>query len=106
MIIAAEGQSRTIPGKMAEEMEQNEATIWLNLSGDSDEYKKHIVICEFGHVLGLGYEHQHSNFFNHIKPFITVERKNQDLNNGWKNDEKVTAETITAYDPHSVMHCR
>ena len=33
---------------------------------------KYIVIHEFGHALGLGHEHQRSDFWELTKPYIDV----------------------------------
>lgn len=36
----------------------SEATTWLDLGRGHDDYKRHLVLHEFGHMLGLGHEHQ------------------------------------------------
>ena len=50
--------------------------MWLDLhtGGVGDDYKKYIVIHEFGHTLGLGHEHQRSDFWNLIKPYVNITR--------------------------------
>ena len=49
--------SRSHIGTTARDYE-GDATIWLNLSAPHDGYREYIVLHEFGHVLGLGHEHQ------------------------------------------------
>ncbi len=45
----------------------------LNLYGMTKADQKSMVIHEFGHVLGLGHEHQRSDFWD------VLESKNEDL---------------------------
>ena len=87
--------------------------MWLDLhtGGVDDNHKKHIVIHEFGHALGLGHEHQRSDFWKHIKPYIDVTKMKKDLNmtkrgfkTNWGSDSQFKSGQCTAYDPESIMH--
>ena len=109
----ADGRRESLIGKGAQNAKHSEPTMWLDLHSGSvgDDYKKHIVIHEFGHALGLGHEHQHSDFWNLIKPYIDIARMKKDLNvtdkgfkARWDSDLLLKTGKCTAYDPHSVMH--
>ena len=87
--------------------------MWLDLhtGGVGDDYKKHIVIHEFGHALGLGHEHQRSDFWKLIKPYVDITRMTKDLRvsdesfrANWDSDQRSQRAKCTEYDPHSVMH--
>lgn len=88
--------------------------MWLDLHtghGVTDTYKKHIVVHEFGHVLGLTHEHQRSDFWLQVKPYIDVEKMKKDLKvteKQFKLDWDVDCNNLdgaqTDYDPRSIMH--
>lgn len=87
--------------------------MWMDLhtGGVTDTYKKHIVIHEFGHILGLTHEHQRSEFWKHIRPFIDVKKMKKDLKltdaqfeRDWDVDLQNLDGTSTDYDSHSIMH--
>ena len=79
-----------------------------------DSYKKHLVIHEFGHALGLGHEHQRSDFWENIMPYLDEKIMKSDLIKlglseetiglNWHKTEGLTTENSTPYDPLSVMH--
>ena len=101
-------------GKKATRAKYTEPTMWLDLhsnTGLDDKYKKHLVVHEFGHALGLGHEHQRSDFWKLIKPYIDMTKMRKKLNISdasfainWDNDKLFERGKCTAYDPHSVMH--
>ena len=110
---ADNGKKETIIGKKAQRAKYNEATMWLDLhsGGVNDDYKKHIVIHEFGHALGLGHEHQRSDFWKLIKPYVNIAKMKTDLKlndksfkMNWDSDQQFRRAECTDYDPHSIMH--
>ena len=103
-------QSRV--GVLAEDIPPNEPTMWLNLSQGGDEYKKHLVVHEFGHALGLDHEHQRGDFWKLIKPYVNESAMKddpyiKDAYASYKADPdffKASDRRKTKYDPKSVMH--
>ena len=92
-------ESRSYLGCQAECCGQDEPTMWLNLSSGSDDYKEHIIIHEFGHALGLGHEHQRSDFLIHVLPCIAINCAVEEAIMIQNNNENAVK-----YDPHSIMH--
>ena len=87
--------------------------MWLDLhtGGVGDDYKKYVVIHEFGHALGLGHEHQRSDFWNLIKPYANITRMKKDLRVSdegfevnWDSDSQFKTGKHTDYDPNSITH--
>ena len=98
-------------GKKAQKAKYDEATMWLDLhsGGVDDGYKKYTVIHEFGHALGLGHEHQRSDFWKLIKSYVDITKMKKDLGVtsfkiNWDSDQQFKRGKCTAYDPHSIMH--
>lgn len=104
----------------------SEATMWLDLGRGYDEYKRYLVLHEFGHVLGLGHEHQSPNaryFIDEKKAIDELTRQyKKALENTYRGKKldvmaKEEAEKkfhhdyaqrsggeATEYDPYSIMH--
>ena len=108
-----DGRRETKLGKRAQKAKYDEATMWLDLhSGEvGDNYKRHIVIHEFGHALGLGHEHQRSDFWKLIKPYVNITKMKKDLKvtdegfkTNWDSDPQFKTGKCTPYDPNSIMH--
>ena len=87
--------------------------MWLDLhtGGVTDIYKKHIVVHEFGHILGLTHEHQRSDFWKHVGLYIDTDKMKKDLKVSdaefgldWLADHWNVGEDATDYDPRSIMH--
>ena len=104
----------------------SEATTWLDLGRGYDDYKRHLVLHEFGHVLGLGHEHQSPKacYFIDEKKAIDelagqYKKALQNTYRGKMLDAMAKEEAekkflhdyaqrsggeATEYDPHSIMH--
>jgi hypothetical protein len=87
--------------------------MWLDLYFGDDQYKKHLVVHQFGHVLGLQHEHQRPDFWRVIQKYIDKEKmmhdlripvKDSDLNWGPVKKRHFDTGKYTVYDPDSVMH--
>ena len=103
-------------GKKAKHVESDQPTMWLNLrsGGIDDSFKRYLVVHEFGHALGLGHEHQRSDFWKILKPYLNKEEMKLDLSSigvdgasfkqDWGGQKKSIKGKATAYDSKSVMH--
>ena len=66
-----EDGSKSMIGTEAEDYE-GDATLWLDLAAADDGYREYTVLHEFGHVLGLGHEHQMSYLAGAVDKTDTV----------------------------------
>jgi hypothetical protein len=126
IIFIVSGTSRSMIGKRAAKERHDQPTMWLNLGGLDDKYKKHSVVHEFGHALGLGHEHQRSDFWKCIEPYVDVavmkkylkdhmdkSHPNSKMTNeefeesfkvNWASNSQFEENKCTDYDPNSIMH--
>ena len=96
-----------------DERNRTEPTMWLNLKHGGDEYKKHLVVHEFGHALGLEHEHQRGDLWKLIGPYVNEDVMRNDPRIGGaferytadpRLNSNVPGHVQTDYDPSSVMH--
>ena len=85
--------------------------MWLSLSQGGDDNKKHLVVHEFGHVLGHDHKHQRGDLWKLIKPYVNESEMQNDLKEKYDDyKEDVAFEEFegeckkSKYDPDSVMH--
>ena len=65
------------------------------------------MVHEFGHALGLGHEHQRSDFQVCIIPFLDDAKMRKRVTTryrDWEVDVQLDIENASEYDPQSVMH--
>lgn len=75
--------------------------MYLNLSSGGNALKKHVVIHEFGHALGLIHEHQRPNIWVKIQKYIDPAKIDGDEID-WKTEDGIGP--FTDYDAKSIMH--
>ena len=82
--------------------------MWLDLSSKNATYNNYLVVHEFGHTLGLGHEHQRSDFRECVIPFLDEAKMRQRVTaeryKDWDVDNNLDVGKATEYDSKSVMH--
>lgn len=123
---SVDGTNSSTVGTDAIQKRHTEPTTWLDLGGDDDDYKRHLVLHEFGHVLGLGHEHQSPKAADFIDEKEAINELTglykealQNTYRGKESDKKAKEEAekkfrqdyaqrsggeATEYDPYSIMH--
>ena len=100
--------SKRIESKIGCSKPEEQPRMWLDLS-EGGAYQEHVVVHEFGHTLGLEHEHQRSDFWEKVGPYLNIEQMKEDIEKlgGKYKDYKSKATTLSrksVYDPDSVMH--
>ena len=117
------GRSWSMVGTDAEDLTSpREPTMMLNLRGYPPELQQSLVIHQFGHALGLEHEHQRSDFWDVVEPYLDINKMEMDLRvnpsqseegkaafgRDWlrKVDEsgEQSVNTLSEYDSESIMH--
>ena len=102
-MIIGDGRNESRIGRV--DSTDGESTMWLDLSHDNCEYCEHLVVHEFGHALGLKHEHQRSDFWRKVEPYMKTFLIEADMQERFKDyKEEFDPTSSTDYDPDSVMH--
>ena len=112
-------------GWTARNVPSHEPTMHLDLHKGGnlkDRQKQRHVIHEFGHALGLRHEHQRSDFWERISPYVDEDKMKSDTRANmrhlsddrfqafWCTNFEVSSQLnpseydYTQYDPTSIMH--
>ncbi len=109
-------------GTDAIKIETDKPTMVLNFKHFTPVQQVSIVVHQFGHALGLEHEHQRPEFWNAVENHLDIERIRRDLKAvGYKakggdppfeadwykrNHLGVSVNSLSDYDPKSIMHYR
>lgn len=83
------------------------AKVYLDLSFPDKTYQEHLIVHEFGHMLGLGHKHRWSCFCSWIKDDIDEGKMKLYLERlfaDWQRRDDQMGGGATPYDPDSMMH--
>ena len=86
---------------------QGSSQVYLDLSHQDKKYLEHLIVHQFGHVLGLEHEHQRSDFWSEIKDYIDMSKMRLDVGDRfaeWQPKEGLMDGGAKLYDSGSVMH--
>ena len=97
-------------------------TMQLNLGGHNPDHQESLVIHQFGLVLGLGLEHQRSDFWDVVGRHLDIEQMKMDpivnpsqtpedgermFRENWGSiNREQSVNSLSEYDPDSIMHYR
>ena len=100
------GHSWSKVGTDGVSVDKSKPTMVLRLYKGKTDYNRHVVMHEFGHILGLEHEHQRSEFWKIAKTFLDVGKMKKELGNRAVDyfELKQIGEGSVKYDPDSIMH--
>ena len=111
--VAATHQSLSKVGVQAQNDPEsaNKATVTLAIDGLPDNEIQHLVLHEFGHILGLCHEHQHSDYLSVMDRFLVSDselKKTAEIKSLREFKQQYKELNFTAeesgYDKYSIMH--
>ena len=109
-MLIGRGTSWSYVGSEAQSVPIGKPTMCLNLRNGSDDYKRYVVMHEFGHALGLEHEHQRPDFWDAIRNYISIDKMERDKdlqgNCQWLENMKLKSNDLkcSSYDADSIMH--
>ena len=105
----------------AEIIDVRQPTMQLSLQGYTPDLQESLVVHQFGHALGLENEHQRSDFWDVMGKHLDVEQMKVDpavnpsqnpevgermFQKEWGAHGGKSVNSLTEYDPDSIMHYR
>ncbi len=103
-------------GTDCHKVKKDNPTMMLDLKNYTRDFRKYLVVHQFGHALGLEHEHQRLDFWNVIGKHIDIDKMEKDHSTGNYSTEvafkrdwlplnmPTHRETECKYDPQSIMH--